>query len=520
MVKIILTTDTLPSNQENEWRYNGLDSCITLEVLGVLLPQLDEITRPVYERALALQGPVLEMEVRGIKTDREEIKRVSAELREQLAHLHASLKELLIEGVGLDPEEVSTWKREKGQLVEKFMWNSPKQLMGLFYNRMNLPRTRHKGVVTCNRAALEKKRSNFFAEPLVNHILKIRDINKALGVLNTGLSPNGRMPFSLNIAGTDTGRLACYGGAMGYGTNMQNITEELRQIFVADPGKKLAYIDRAQIQSRAVGAICWNLFHDGTYLDFCESGDLHTGVCMMTWPNMDWKGAGIEALRDRDNYLHNRSNANALFYRGDSYRQASKKLGHATNFLGKASEISRQTRIPKELIDTFQRGYFNGFPSIQEWHRWLATKLVRDGWITTLTGRRRWFFGRRWEDETVKKAAAYEPQDIEAFINQTGMLQLWRANLPTVDILLPVHDAILIQYDERREDELIPRILEIMKVPVPLMYDRVLEVPCDVQVGWNWRHKGEVNPDGLVDYKGSDARRRSKKLSLLDRRVP
>lgn len=523
MVKVLLTTDEC-TRQEGEWRYNGLDSCITLEVLGVLRQQLNEITQPVYDRARALQGPILEMQCRGIAVDKDHVRSVMDELNGQLRHVQDGLRDILINGVGLDPEEVSTWKKEKGVLVEKFMWNSPKQLAHFFYERMKLPKVRKAGVVTCDRDALEKLQNYFFAEPIVAHILKIRDINKSLGVLRTPRDADGRMRYSLSIAGTDTGRLASYASPFSTGTNMQNITEELRQIFVADPGMKLAYIDRAQIQSRAVGAICWNLFKDGTYLDFCESGDLHTGVCMMTWRDLAWQLIGLEALKDPDAYRHNRALANLPFYRVDSYRQASKKLGHATNFMGKAPEISRQTRIPVDLVTGFQRGYFKAFEAIPEWHKWLATKLIRDGFITTFTGRQRWFFGRRWDEQTVKKAAAYEPQDVEAFINQTGMLQLWRAvkqnvrNVRGVEVLLPVHDAILIQYPEECEEELMPHILEVMRVPVPLMYGRTFEVPCDVQVGWNFRHfQKEKNPDGLVEF-GNDTRTRQPKLSFSNRR--
>jgi hypothetical protein len=293
-----------------------------------------------------------------------------------------------------------------------------------------------------------------------------------------------------------------------------------------------------------VGAICWNLFHVGTYLDFCESGDLHTGVCMMTWKDKPWQlenpstEAILRALQDKDTYKHNRALANLQFYRQDSYRQASKKLGHATNFLGKAPQISKQTRIPADLISEFQRGYLGSFPEIGLWHKWLGTKIANDGFITTLTGRRRWFFGRRWDAETVRQAAAYEPQDIESFINQTGMRQLWnsimRARLRFmagveagdflgIDILVPVHDAVLIQYDEEREDELIPQILEVLKVPVPLMHGREFLVPHDVAVGWNWAHahndkKELVNPDGLVSYSGTDPRTRSTPVSVLDRK--
>jgi DNA polymerase I-like protein with 3'-5' exonuclease and polymerase domains len=499
---------TPPSQTEGLWFYNALDCCVTLEVFEAIEPQLDEITRPVYNHALELQGPILEIEMRD--------------------YLHEALKEILIEGVGLDPSEVSWFKKERGFTNEKFMWNSHVHLKDLFYRRFGVTPIRKRNAnglmaPSVDRDALEKLRANFHLEPIVSHILAIRDINKKLGVLRTGVDRDGCMRFSLNIAGTDTGRLSSYSSSTGSGTNLQNITEDLRQIFVARPGKKFAYIDLAQIQSRAVGAICWNLFHVGTYLDYCESGDLHTGVCMMTWRDKDWMLSGLEAVINPEAYKHNRAIANLQFYRQDSYRQASKKLGHATNFLGKAPEISKQTRIPTDLISEFQRGYFAAFPEIPEWHKWLGTKLNRDGWITTLTGRRRWFMGRRWDPATIRQAAAFEPQDIESKINQTGMLQLWRAKLPSVNIQVPVHDALLIEYDEEREDELIPQMLEVMKVRIQLMHGRELLVPHDVQVGWNWRHahndkKELVNPDGLVNYTGNDPRTRTPPVSLLDRK--
>jgi DNA polymerase I-like protein with 3'-5' exonuclease and polymerase domains len=258
----------------------------------------------------------------------------------------------------------------------------------------------------------------------------------------------------------------------------------------------------------------------------------------------DWQVSGtsteaiLRALQDKETYKHNRALANHQFYRQDSYRQGAKKLGHATNFLGKAQQISKQTRIPADLITEFQSGYFKSFPEIEEWHKWLRGQIGNKGFITTFTGRKRWFFGRRWDAETVRQAAAYEPQDVESFINQSGMLQLWwainRARrklmksveeglLATVDILVPVHDAVLIQYDEEREDEIIPLVLKELKVVVPLMHGRDFLVPHDVQVGWNWAHahndkKELVNPDGLVDYKGHDPRTRSASVPLLDRK--
>jgi DNA polymerase I-like protein with 3'-5' exonuclease and polymerase domains len=49
------------------------------------------------------------------------------------------------------------------------------------------------------------------------------------------------MRTSYNIAGTRTGRLSSSFSEFGAsGTNFQNIEERLREIFVADPGHKLA----------------------------------------------------------------------------------------------------------------------------------------------------------------------------------------------------------------------------------------------------------------------------------------
>ena len=40
----LLHPDTLKTETEKLWIYNGLDCCVTLEVLEELLPQLDNVT--------------------------------------------------------------------------------------------------------------------------------------------------------------------------------------------------------------------------------------------------------------------------------------------------------------------------------------------------------------------------------------------------------------------------------------------------------------------------------------------
>lgn len=491
-MKLHKTTDPNP-NSETELLhiYNGLDCCITLEVLQALIPQLDKVTSKTYDFSLAFQAPVLEMECRGVLVDREAIVRTRAALEKQVEQIEDQLREILEEGVGITVN-----------------WNSPVQLLKLFYSVLGLPVVRFQGKPTVNRQALEKLKGYFYAEPIVNHILSIRDLKKKIGVLKTGIDSDGRIRTSYNIAGTDTGRLSSYASSFGSGTNLQNITGELRSIFVADRGYKLAYIDLEQAESRAVGGIVWNLFQDGSYLDACESGDLHTTVSMLCWDYLGWTS-------DRK---QNKVLASQPFYRHFTYRDAAKRLGHGTNYFGKPPNMARQTHIDQQLVANFQVKYFEAFNGIQEWHKWTRAKLNKDGWITSLSGRRRWFFGRRWDEETLRAAIAYDPQGTIADILNRGLLQLWRADLP-IQLLLQVHDAIVFQYKEELENEIVPLVMETMKVELPLLHGRSLLIPTEAQVGWNWAYANKDNVDGLVKFNGNDTRKRSAatKVDLMDR---
>lgn len=490
VMRVYKTDEPPPSSATDKHHvYNGMDCCITLEVLQALLPQLDEISYPVYRNSFELQGPVLEINLRGVLVDRGVISTVRTQLETDAARVLENLNAIITEGLGLAPINPGSWQ----------------QVQRLLYDELGLPPVRQRGQVTSNRKALEKLRSYFHAETFINHILTYRDLTKQAGVLRTGIDRDGRMRTSFAIAGTDTGRFASYSSAFGTGTNMQNITPRLRRIFVADPGKKFAYIDLEQAESRAVGAICWNRFHTGTYLDFCESGDLHTNVARMTFKHLPWTESPKE----------NKNVASAIFYRDFSYRESCKRLGHGSNYYGQPPNMSRETRIPVELVKSFQSEYFDAFPEIPLWHKWTRQKLITDGWVTSLMNRRRWFFGRRFDDETLKQAIAYDPQGSVADIISRGIMAIWRSGLP-VQIMLQVHDALLIQYDEDKEDELLPQVQRLMEVEVPLLHNRSLIIPTEAATGWNWGYASESNPDGIGKYKGPDKRSRSATKSILD----
>lgn len=495
MVTIWRTDQPHPNSAAvSEQVYNGLDSCVTLEVLEALLPQLNEVTGGVYDFERSLQAPILEMQCRGVRVDQEKRREVFSFYDAQRERLEAQFARILEEGMGIPTINVGSWQQ--------------KQV--LLYEVLGLPPVKTKGKITTDRKALEKLRGNFYAEPICNHILGLQDIRKKLGFLKTGIDGDGRIRTSYNIGGTDTGRLSSYESCFGSGTNLQNVTGEMRSIFIADRGKKLAYIDLEQAESRAVGAIIWNTLGDARYLDFCESGDLHTAVCGMTWCDLPWTNDPVV----------NKAIAKRKFYREFDYRDAAKRLGHASNYMGKPPHISKEIRIPMPLVTAFQQAYFQAFPGIPAWHGLTRQRLVNAGFITTFMGRQRYFFGRRYDDETLRAAIAYEPQSAVADILNKGLLAVWKSGLDC-QLLLQVHDAIVIQYDEEKENEIVPAVQKLLEIEIPLLNGRSMTIPTEAKVGWNWGEQKDksgkaVNEDGLVTFTGNDTRQRAKKVLLVD----
>ena len=496
-----LTPATLPLSETDKlWLYNGLDCCVTAEVLEVLLPQLDAVTQATYELELELQQPVLEMRLRGVLVDQDKRDEVVEKYEQQIKEYSFVVDFLIEQGVG----------------CEHLNWRSPQQLSRLFYEVLRIPPVSRRGRTTVDRNALEKLREYFFAQPVINHILRMRDLAKKIGVLKTEIDPDGRIRTSYNIAGTTTGRFSSSLSDFGTGGNLQNIEELLREVFIADPGMKFAYIDLEQAESRLVGAIEWNLFHDGTYLEACESGDLHTSVCRLAWGDKVKWANDLKADRDL---------AEQPFYRQHSYRHMAKVLGHGTNYNGQPYTMEQHTKLEQKLINDFQLVYFRAFPAHKRWHAAVEEALRRDGFLVSLSGRKRWFFGRRDDPSTIREAIAYDPQGSVGDILNRGMLQVWRTK--KVQLLLQVHDAILIQYPEEIENEVVPAMCKSILVPVQLKYGRTLVIPAEAKVGYNWGaynndpEKGSVNLDGLKKFTGTDNRRRLRwpKTDILDRRI-
>ncbi len=566
---------------QTHWLYNALDSAVTLRVWEKLKPLVDASPHATisYSFVRAMQGPALDMMNRGIainaKVRQDETERY-LELRSRAQALLDRLanavwgpqqvtvitrsKELYTplgkRGQNLTPR----WRTVRSETTEErplgLNANSDKQALAFFNIALRLPveyeiRKTPAGTIrtpTANNKALRKwalARSKGpgvdprdrsvppvnFAAPFVSLILTIRDADKMLSVLRTALDGDGRMRCSYNVVGTENGRWSSSKNAFGRGTNLQNIEPTMRRMFCADDGYWLVSTDLEQAESRVVAGLVWQVTGDDTYLAACESGDLHTTVARMTWPELGW----TDDPRTNRKIADTPSRELPKF----TYREISKRLGHGSNYRGSPFGIAQAVGIPTHVVTEFQRRYFAAFQAIPEWHTWCAHQLKTHQYLDTPLGRRRWFFGRPNEDSTLREAIACGPQSTVGELLNLIMYKVWRRSLlydsrassdsqhPNslpIQLLLQNHDAFAFQTPLSAN---LPAVinevnLEFSTTPIPFVRGderRDLIIPGEFVTGFNWAYADkdpdqatwqfrDGNPDGLRKWTGSDTRRR------------
>ena len=465
----------------NQAVYNGFDCCLTLAVDDARrnLRQNDTL---IYDFERGMQGPAFEMSQRGFRVDINEREKAIIFADDRKSHVERILFAII---GAIYPDYTNK------------LPNSRTQLQHLFYDIMKLdPIEKYEdGQLKrpMNRETLEKLETrDRFASPLINGILRHRDLSKALQVLETEIDSDWRWRCSYNIGGTSTGRWSSSKNSFGTGNNFQNIAEEFRRVFIPDPGFKLYGIDKAQSEARDVGWFCGTVLGDWSYLDACESGDLHTTVTKMVHPNWTWTGD-----RKKDQALAERP-----FYRGNTYRQSYKKMGHATNYFGRPNEISRQTRIPVKLVEDFQERYFEAFPCIRRMHNWVAEHLQRDRFLINSFGRRRDFFDRPDIEETLKCAIAYMFQSATGDALNLGLWRLWKKmGAGPIQLLAQLHDAVYFQMPLTSEKEEMDWLVSARDcVQVTQHFNgRSMTIPGEAVAGFNWAHRFRLLEDGSLD---------------------
>lgn len=515
-----------PPGQIKDWLYNTLDVTGTLEVAQNLLTKLEE--RPDKMRTYAfergLQNPAISMMLKGIKIDTFLRDKIIKEVEKEKVHYLGLFKDMKGVADVWDGKELETglcpirkvatgpnkgqaghhkWSKadkEEDRVCEicgasrfkakAFEPGSDDQVKHLFYGIHKIaPMYNKKKEISVDDDVLDRMGKKY---PAVLHITEaireVRDRVKQLGTLRTKLSPDNRWHASFNVGAAWTGRFSSSKSPFGYGSNAQNLAERHRKIMVADKGQDLAYIDLKQAESNVVA----HLADDEEYIQAHKSGDVHTYVTRLVWPDMPWTGdlkkdkAIAKRLPEWDNVP------------GHDFRFQAKRIQHGSNFGLTPGGIAMIAHIPFKEATIAQASYFRAFPGIRDWQDKIKGSVKAHEELVNLVGRIISLFGRPWDEHTVKQGLSFKPQSTVADILDAAMWKIWYEMDPwEVQLLAQVHDAVLALFPEGRLD-IIRRAGNLMKIEVPVG-KRIMVIEPELAVGKNWGHKSKDNPNGIEE---------------------
>lgn len=512
---------SLPTGQVRDWVYNCLDVTGTLEVAEVLLPRLDEQTAQTYAFERACQNPAFAIMRRGVLVDVERRKLAVKELARELHKLVRAVNKLpLIRDVwdgtqketGLCPDSTRkdsrhVWPKGEPDETRKcsccgtarikpkpFNPNAAPQVAHLLYDLYRLPPQRNKkGEISADEDVLEKVARKWPAyTEVVEGILAVRDVKKQLGFLSARLTPSNRFPSSANVGTAWTGRWSASKNPYGWGSNLQNIAERHRHIFLADAGYRICYADLEQAESNGVA----HLSGDEAYIEAHRLGDPHTYVCRLLWPELDWTG---DLAEDK---LVAKQNPPWDQAPGHDYRFQAKRCQHGSNYGLTPQGIALIAHIPLKEARAMYFRYFDAFPGIRAWQNDVRRRVREGEALVNPFGRKCRLFGRPWDEHTQKQGLAFLPQSLVADILNLALWRVWHDLDPKlVQLLAQVHDAILCQYPAEAEAEAVRALLDRMTIPVPILgVDgkwRTMTIRTEAAAGKNWGKRSKDNPNGL-----------------------
>ena len=437
--KSAITFDRVPLNEAVN--YAAEDADITLRLWELLKPQLHSahVTR-VYERLERPLVPVLaQMEMHGIKVDRDTLSRMSNAFAQKMAGLESELYDLAGHEFNVQsPAQVGSilfdeMALEGGKKTKTGQWSTPADVLE------DLATEHEFAARVLDYRQLAKLKSTY-TDALQGHIN----------------SETGRVHTSYIQSGASTGRLA------STDPNLQNIpvrSEEgrrIREAFISDTGKTLVSLDYSQIELRILAHV-----------------------------------AGIETLKQafRDGHDIHAMTASEMFdvpldeMTSDIRRQA-KAINFGVIYGISGFGLARNLRIPRVEAQGFIDRYFERFPGIRAYMDETVAFAKEHNRVETL-------FGRVIHTPEInakgpgagfaKRAAINAPiQGTAADIIRRAMIRMPEAisGLPA-KMLLQVHDELIFEVEDGAADDLIAiarGVMEgaaepVIKLDVPLVVD-------------------------------------------------
>jgi len=204
-----------------------------------------------------------------------------------------------------------------------------------------------------------------------------------------------------------------------------------------------------------------------------------------------------EAFRAGED-VHARTAALLFGKDASDVQPAERRIGKTINFgviYGmSAFRLSRDLRIPRAEADGFIARYFETYQGVNEFIAKTVREAEANGFVTTITGRRRQILGIGSRNRTEKNAAERVAvntriQGSAADVVKIAMLQVDRA-ISRADLgarlLLQVHDELILEVRERAVKAVEPVVRSAMEKAVDLGIP--LKVNLDAGPSWGAIH--------------------------------
>ncbi|MBX7454362.1 DNA polymerase I [Mycolicibacterium sp. 3033] len=354
---------------------------------------------------------------------------------------------------------------------KKINLGSPKQLQVVLFDELEMPKTkRTKTGYTTDADALQGLFDKT-GHPFLQHLLAHRDATRLKvtvdGLLNS-VAGDGRIHTTFNQTIAATGRLS------STEPNLQNIpirTEagrRIRDAFVVDgrpPGSgggaaftELMTADYSQIEMRIMA----HLSRDEGLIEAFNTGeDLHSFVASRAFD------VPIDEVTAE-------------------LRRRVKAMSYGLAYGLSAYGLSAQLKISTEEAKVQMDQYFSRFGGIRDYLRDVVDQARKDGYTSTVFGRRRYLpeldSSNRNVREAAERAALNAPiQGSAADIIKVAMINVDRAIADaglTSRMLLQVHDELLFEVADGERDSLEALVREHMGNAY------ALDVPLEVSVGY------------------------------------
>lgn len=417
--------------------YEKMDSDLSKELL---------LKNVYYDLEHPLISVLLKMEIEGIKLD---IKRLN-EIDDMLCTEISSLKKKIFEIVG-----------------DEFNPDSPKQLNEILSDKMGLKlgKKGKSGQRSTDSSVLEKLKDD--GNEIAIYLLTYRELTKLRNTYSFALMKLAKQDVDNRVHTTFNQIIASTGRLSSKDPNLQNIPiktetgEKLREVFVSKEGYNLVAADYSQIELRIMAHYC----QDEDLIDAFNKGeDIHKKTAAVLF------GVDIADVTKEMRIKAKTANFSVLYGKSK---------------YGLSEDLKISFKEASEFIDT----YFTKFSKIKNFIDTTKEYVKKNGYVTSISGRKREFPEVRSENANVKnhafRAAVNMPiQGSSADIIKEAMIKLDNDNYGGYDarMLLQVHDELIFEVREEQTDEFSNYVKDVMENV------HKLSVPLDVNVGVgkNW----------------------------------